>query len=248
MPGINKLVPFDAGINRLAEVVGPDGRRRPAILIPRAARTSQEAPSHRGKTYSNRTRATSVISVTRRHPASERKKRRVTSSCLISSSDTTGMKMRCNGADAVPLIFFERQPYAGKEKGYPRFKGFGVITGVKLVTQHSDNAASSFSNYEFDFAVLRMDYEGEPFDWSWINARRDKTLSDTAAASRAPRAWREWIRDGKTAFLACGARFSGAISRPPKRRCRPRDQDKRRSCGLCTTTTPTSPRRSTSSR
>lgn len=95
---------------------------------------------------------------------------------------------------ATPFLLFQGVPHGGKTKGYLAFQGLGVLTKAELVTQV--HAGAYFPNYVFEFAILRMDAEQEAFDWRWIVARRDASISNEKVAILAPAAWKAWIRRG----------------------------------------------------
>lgn len=98
--------------------------------------------------------------------------------------------------NACPIIFFKRVPFKNKVKGYVEFNGFGVITNAERIVQHNRKTNSDFVNYSFDFAVLDMSAENEQFNWEWINLRRDKDISIEETLSKAPIAWKDWIKQG----------------------------------------------------
>ncbi|MGN1284042.1 MAG: restriction endonuclease [Candidatus Limosilactobacillus intestinavium] len=93
-------------------------------------------------------------------------------------------------AKAIPILFFE-----SKKQGERTFHGYGTVESIKLVTQYSGSNQNKvyFSNYLFTFCVFSLKKEQEGFDWSWIDARREK---DKFAPSLAPKEWQEWIKDG----------------------------------------------------
>jgi hypothetical protein len=97
---------------------------------------------------------------------------------------------------ATPLLFFRRVIHNGTAQGFPQFQGFGVITGVRLVSQFNEALGEPFANFEFECAVLDLAAEGEVFDWEWINARRTKALSTEDTHARAPTSWRRWAGHG----------------------------------------------------
>ncbi len=101
---------------------------------------------------------------------------------------------------AVPILFFKRVAIGDRVKGNVEFNGFGVISQVELVVQFDKRTRSNFSNYSFDFTVLNLAKENELFDWSWINARRDKNISLDEADRRAPESWKNWTREGRQAL------------------------------------------------
>jgi hypothetical protein len=194
-----KLIPFDAGINPIALSKSADGPRRPAILISSSPHKSGSvvtpwedlfAPDEGYVRYFGDAKTPGraahlapgnalLISEFERHHAHPDEAQR---------------------ALAAPLIFFRREPYAGRKKGYPRFQGFGIVTAARLVTQHDQASGSAFSNYEFECAVFTMKHEGELFDWSWIGARRDAATDNDHALAMAPQAWRDWVKHGETAL------------------------------------------------
>ncbi len=92
---------------------------------------------------------------------------------------------------AAPFVFFDRT-----EPGRVRFQGFGVIERAELVTQWDPASEKSFSNLMYDFAVLTMKKEGELFDWDWIVARANSTVSDTECLALAPDSWKYWVAGG----------------------------------------------------
>lgn len=100
---------------------------------------------------------------------------------------------------AVPLIFMKRVSYDGRRKGNLMFQGFGVIESVELITQYDSKLKNSyFTNYVYNMCVFSMKEEGEMFDWSWINRRRNPALSNEEADINAPKAWKRWVNEGAT--------------------------------------------------
>lgn len=99
-------------------------------------------------------------------------------------------------ASTPPIIFFQRQTYKGKSKGFPQFSGIGVIRSVDLVTQWDNKLERTFTNYAFDFVVLKLDKEHEIFDWNWIDNRRNPRLGATSSLQNSPESWRSWIKEG----------------------------------------------------
>jgi hypothetical protein len=160
-----KLIPFDAGINPLAPVSTPDGPRRPAILISSSPHKSGSvvtpwqdifAPDEGYLRYFGDAKTPG------------RSAHLSPGNALLISEFEHYYAHPDEGqrACAVPLIFFKREPYAGRQKGYPRFQGFGIVTAARLVTQHDQASGGAFANYEFECVVLTMKHEGELFDWA----------------------------------------------------------------------------------
>ena len=100
---------------------------------------------------------------------------------------------------SVPLLFFRRVPYAGRAKGFARFEGAGIVTGVELVAQYSARAAGTFANFAFDFLVFDVSREAETVDWRWINHRREPERGLPATLEHAPYSWKRWIAAGMSA-------------------------------------------------
>jgi len=109
---------------------------------------------------------------------------------IHNSSDSTIRKNAC------PIIFFKRKKINDKQKGYVEFNGFGVITNAERIVQHDKRNNLDFVNYRFDFVVLDMREENEDFNWEWVNARRDKSLSLEDTLKKAPSSWLKWIQKG----------------------------------------------------
>ncbi len=121
---------------------------------------------------------------------------------------------------AAPLLFFLAVPYAGRVKGNVKFQGLGVIDKVEVVSQWDRHAAKTFANYRFDAVILSLASENENFDWSWINARRDPSVSLEDSLALAPVAWRRWVKDGTVALprlrrsVACQSTVDPLQQRP----------------------------------
>lgn len=193
-----RLIPFDAGINPLASVSAPDGPRRPAILISSSPHKSGSvvtpwqdifAPDEGYVRYFGDAKTPGRAA----HLAP--------GNALLISEFESHHAHPDEGQRglATPLVFFKREPYAGKQKGYPRFQGFGIVTAARLLTQHDQASGGAFANYEFECAVLSMKHEGELFDWAWINARKNGAVSHGEALAAAPWAWKEWVKHGEAA-------------------------------------------------
>jgi hypothetical protein len=101
---------------------------------------------------------------------------------------------------ACPIIFFKKVTVNKNPKGYREFNGFGVIINAERIVQHNRKTNSDFVNYCFDFAVLDMSAENEEFDWEWINSRRDESVSIEKTLSKAPSAWKDWVKKGNKAL------------------------------------------------
>jgi hypothetical protein len=193
------LIPFDAGINVLASVRAPEGPRTPGIII-------ASSPHKVGR---NETPWQDVFDVDNGYiryygdnrragvdPDSVRGNR-----ALKHAFDGHQTPIDDDRRRAVPLIFFRRVPREGRQKGYPRFEGFGIARACRRVVQ-LDAVGEPFVNYEFDFLVMDLSVENEIFDWSWINARRAANCTLEESLSLAPRSWRLWMKSGEDSVSA----------------------------------------------
>lgn len=90
---------------------------------------------------------------------------------------------------ATPLVLFKGVPYNGRVKGHVAFQGFGVIERVELITQFDEENKGQFANYAYHCMVMSQVREHEAFDWDWINARRDASVSLAETHKLAPWAW-----------------------------------------------------------
>jgi hypothetical protein len=112
---------------------------------------------------------------------------------------------------ATPLIFFKTVPVNGLQKGHVRFEGYGIIDRIHLVTQFGSNRRY-FSNYAFDYIVFSLQRENERFNWEWINARRNPSLSLEDTLEYAPQAWKDWVKHGENALKRCRRRVSSLMT------------------------------------
>ena len=84
----------------------------------------------------------------------------------------------------------------GKKTGYRKFVGIGIIRkNPSLIQQYEKNTDKVFSNYQFEVTLLRLSSE-DPFDWNWIDDRRDANVSLKDSIRNAPRSWKEWVENG----------------------------------------------------
>ena len=103
---------------------------------------------------------------------------------------------------APPLLLFAQAEYGGRRKGYREFCGYGVPISYRLQTQATSDGRP-FANLVLELALFRLESEDELFDFAWIYDRRDPVLDVATANRKAPRAWREWVRDGDAAVPRC---------------------------------------------
>jgi hypothetical protein len=109
---------------------------------------------------------------------------------------------------SVPLLFYKAVAKNDAAKGFIEFNGFGIITGVELISQYDRKLDRTFSNYAFNFHVFSIAKDNELFDWRWINDRRDKALKLEETLRYAPASWKEWLHKGNKALEKCRRRVS----------------------------------------
>lgn len=96
---------------------------------------------------------------------------------------------------APPIIITRTIKHKGKT-GFREFIGFGLITeNPKLVQQYEKTTNRVFSNYQFEVTLLKL-YDGEKFNWEWIDDRRDESISIINSLKHAPKSWKEWVKNG----------------------------------------------------
>ena len=96
---------------------------------------------------------------------------------------------------APPIIITRTIKHKGKT-GFREFIGFGLITeSPKLVQQYEKTTNRVFSNYQFEVTLLKL-YDGEKFNWEWIDDRRDESISIINSLKHAPKSWKEWVKNG----------------------------------------------------
>ncbi|MDX6430127.1 MAG: 5-methylcytosine-specific restriction enzyme, partial [Streptosporangiaceae bacterium] len=101
---------------------------------------------------------------------------------------------------AAPLVLYRSVRRNGQSKGYLEFCGLGVIERAQKVDLQSPGDGAPFPNYEYDIALLDLSPEDDHFDWKWINARRDRTLTAEDTLELAPASWRTWVKVGNSAL------------------------------------------------
>jgi hypothetical protein len=201
-----KLIPFDAGINPVAEVNTGSWKRRPVILIASSPHKIglTETPwqdifdSDNGyvRYYGdNRTPG--------RDPSLQPGNRAL----LKAHSDHTHHDPS-ERARATPLLLFKRVSREGAKKGFVQFEGLAIITGVELITQFSTGAGGSFANFAFELLVFDLSQEHELLDLAWISARRESSVQDKEALALAPTTWRKWVNGGSSTLEVVRRRVS----------------------------------------
>jgi hypothetical protein len=205
-----KLALMERGINSMASLEAVDGARRPAILI-------RSAP-HKIGSHDTPWKDTFDVNNGHIHYYGDNKQPGKPADSTTGNKallyafeahSTTDENVRLG---ATPLIFYRTVPIQGKQKGYIEFNGCGIIRDVQLITQYDRAKNRTFSNYAFNFTVFALKAEDEEFDWGWISARRDKTLSLEQTNTLAPASWQQWVKDGVKSIEKCRRRVSKLVT------------------------------------
>ncbi len=104
---------------------------------------------------------------------------------------------------APPVLLFTQREVDGNKKGFREFSGYGVPVRTHIATQREHRRGSSFTNLVIEMALFRLDAEGEVFDWTWIDARRERGCDADRALRLAPNAWRRWVAGGAAEIERC---------------------------------------------
>ncbi|WP_329457131.1 restriction endonuclease [Streptomyces sp. NBC_01497] len=205
----HKRALLEAGINGMAKVPTSEGIRRPAILIrssPWKAGTEQ-TPWHDVFDMDN-----GHVRYFGDHKAGLNVPTGATTgnaALLDAFTDHQGRTPEERAA-ATPLLLFRAVPRNGKPKGHVAFCGLGVIERTERLVQWGGREHEPFVNYVYDIALIDLTSEDDTVDWEWIEARRDKGVSLAHALGLAPRAWREWVKNGSSALPGLRRRVARA--------------------------------------
>lgn len=190
-----------SGINPTADIVGPDGPRRPAIALRsspwKAGQTSnpwhdefdmdhgyiRDFGDHKPETLG-------IPGVT----AGNRS--------LLEAYPLYGGSTHEARALAPPLLVYRAVPREldgqMRQKGFVEFCGVALIERLEHVVQRDPDSGKSFPNIVIDLAVVEPD-SSEGIDMRWIDDRRDPNLSASEALRYAPKSWLRWVAEGRTA-------------------------------------------------
>ncbi len=131
---------------------------------------------------------------------------------LLEQFDMHTSPVRSKRLVACPIICFRRVRVGLRAKGNVQFQGFGIISRAERVTQYDRKLERPFSNYLFDFTVFSQKEENEIFDWRWISARRDPSVSAEDTLLLAPNAWRTWVNEGPSSLERCRRRVAKLLT------------------------------------
>lgn len=193
---------LESGINRAREVEGPDGARRPVIAI----RSSPWKAGHESNPWHDEfdmdhghvryfgDHKPGTLGIPGVTPGNR---------SLLEAWHFHSGTARNERALAPPLLLFRAvsQIVDGhtRQKGHVQFCGAAIIERLEHVVQRDSESGRSFPNIVLDLAVVRAD-EGDHIDMRWIDDRRNPTLTAAETLRHAPRAWRKWVDEGRTAI------------------------------------------------
>ncbi|WP_344336071.1 restriction endonuclease [Kitasatospora putterlickiae] len=188
---------LEKGINAMAKVGTGAGVRRPAVMIRSSPwkAGSEQTPWHDVFDIDNghvryfgdhKPETTSSVGTTTGNAA------------LLEAFDSHQSPTAEGRAAAAPLLLFRSVSKDGKVKGHVQFCGVAVIERAERVVQWGSQDRTTFTNYVFDLVVIDLTAEGDTLDWDWITARRDPDRTDAQVLELAPKAWREWVKHGRS--------------------------------------------------
>ncbi len=205
---------LEKGINPIAPIKANGGIRRPAILISSSPHRvgSAQTPWHDIFDVDNgHIRYFGDAKTPGQDPAQAPGNKALLEALAIHAAIDPAERAR-----ATPIIFFRRTSVNGATKGFLTFQGFGIVERAERITQFDQRQQVSFSNYVYDLAVLSLSDEHETFNWDWINARRNQTLSEGECLKLAPRAWQRWLKGGTSALPSTRRHVSKLLITKPK--------------------------------
>lgn len=103
---------------------------------------------------------------------------------------------------APPFLVFRHTEVGGRQSGFREFCGYGVPVRMSLRTQRNEGSDECFLNLVVELTLFDLPDVNSPgpttgqLDWQWINDRRNSALTAAASNSRAPEAWKAWLRSG----------------------------------------------------
>ncbi|MFJ7128276.1 restriction endonuclease [Streptomyces sp. NPDC098101] len=212
---------LETGINGMAKVRAPGGDGRPVILIRSSLwkAGTEQTPWHdvfdmdNGHVrYFGDHKATSTVEPGRANG----------NTALLDAFTGHQGHTSEERAGAVPLLLFRAASRSGKVKGHVEFCGLGAIERAEQLVQWSGSEHTTFTNYVYDIALIDLTQEDDKDSWEWIDARRNKSVSNMASLELAPQAWRELVKHGNSALLRLRRRVARAkVTKVPEQRPAP---------------------------
>ncbi len=196
---------LEAGINRAAEVLDPEGlRRRPVIAI----RSSPWKAGHDSNPWHDEfdldhghVRYYGDHKPSTLGPVGST----VGNRALLDAWQFHAGTDRSERLLAPPLVLFRAQTVTRADgvrvpKGHVEFCGAAVIERMEHVVQRDPNSGRSFPNIVLDLNVVDLSASDDQLDWRWIDDRRDPAVSLEDCLRYAPPTWRRWVDEGRVAL------------------------------------------------
>lgn len=199
--GLPKVM-LEAGINAPADLVAPDGNRRPLIAI----RSSPWKAGHESnpwhddydldhghvRYYGDHKPATLGL------PGATKGNRLLLEAARLHSGTTMEERLL-----APPILIFRAVTVhrGGRAvvKGHVEFCGVSIIERLEHVVQRDPQSGRSFPNLVLDLAVVaETDIDG--IDLRWMDDRRNVSMTSADSLRFAPAAWKRWVREGAIAI------------------------------------------------
>lgn len=190
-----------SGINPTADVVTPDGTRRPAIALRsspwKAGQTSNpwhdEFDMDHGHIRYFGDHKPDTLGIPGATPGNR---------ALLEAYPLFGGATPEVRALAPPLLVYRAvaRELNGqmRQKGFVEFCGIALIERLEHVVQRDPDSGRSFPNIVVDLTVVSTD-SSEGIDMRWIDDRRDPRLSASDTLRFAPLSWRRWVAEGRSA-------------------------------------------------
>lgn len=119
--------------------------------------------------------------------------------CVLEVLDLYSSK-NVNDRLLAPPIFITKTVKINDRTGYRKFIGVGIIRKNPILVQQFEKGSDrTFSNFQFEVTLLNLNPE-ETFDWGWIDDRRDENITTKDSLSKAPSAWKEWVKYGDSSL------------------------------------------------
>lgn len=195
------LVQTESGINPVRAVTGPDGARRPAIILRTSAWKAGQETTPWEDVYDldhGHVRYFGDHKIDKLGPVGSTPG----NAALLAAWEQHVSPSRADRELAPPIFVVKAKPVQvdGRtvNKGYLEFCGVGVIERLEFVVQRDPLSDRTFPNLVVDLAIFDPGPDDE-VDLRWIDDRRDATLSTSESHRYAPASWRAWTAKGKVA-------------------------------------------------
>lgn len=114
---------------------------------------------------------------------------------------------------APPMILFEGTTRPSVAGSFRRFVGYGIPRDLRIQSQRSSEG--TFSNLAVEMVLFDLTSEDEQLDWTWIDQRREPSVTADEVLRFAPVAWQRWVEYGDSAVETSRRRVFGATIRSP---------------------------------